>query len=253
MTGSNQASWRRFYYLNTTLRAFALVIPRSLINFASKPVALRALGISLKRSIWIVLIDNLFDVGVLGALVIPAVLFLEGSISKSVFVVLVLIVILTMTGGLWWITAVGRLHPLVRRLGHTPRLGAILHINPEIAVDAVPNRPTSLRAFGLSLLLYLAITTSYYSIARAVGFSYLWLTFAASFPLTQLSLILAVTPGGLGLFDASWYGALLLNGVPQQEALDFVIAQRAYVFIFVLAWAGFSALLSLTVKEQGCA
>jgi uncharacterized membrane protein YbhN (UPF0104 family) len=55
----------------------------------------------------------------------------------------------------------------------------------------------------------------------------------------------AVTPGGLGLFDAGWYGVLLLGGVPNQEALTFVIAQRAYIFIFVLVWAGFSVLLSL--------
>jgi len=247
---SDLAPWRRFYYLNTTLRALGLVAPRSLSTLAGKPVALRAWGISLGRSIWIVLTDNLFDVGLLSALAIPALFFLKGSISTASFIIGALITIVAMTGGLWWATAAGRLAPLIRRLDQIPRFTSILHIDPEIAVDAVPSRSTSLRALGLSFLLHTAIATSYYYIAHAVGLSYPWLTFAASFPATQLSLMLAVTPGGLGLFDASWYGVLLLSGVPHQDAITFVIAQRAYIFVFVLIWAGVSVLLSLTVKEQ---
>jgi uncharacterized membrane protein YbhN (UPF0104 family) len=109
----------------------------------------------------------------------------------------------------------------------------------------LPPRRVALQTLGLTILLNVALTICFYHISRAVGMTHPWTVFFAGFPITQLSLILAVTPGGLGLFDAGWYGVLLLGGVPNQEALTFVIAQRAYIFLFVLAWAGLSVLLSV--------
>ena len=258
MTGRKLAPWRRFYYLNMTARALGLVVPRSLSTLGGKSVALRSLGVSLKRSVWTVLMDNLFDLSLLGVLAVPALFFLKGWVSSGGFIALVLGLTLAFAGGLWWITATGRLFPLLRWLGRIPWLesalrraqGTALRLGPEGANDLLPTRSTALRALVLSVLLNGALATRFYYIARAVGVVYPWLIFAACFPLTQLSLVLAVTPGGLGLFDAGWYGVLLLGGVPHQEALTFVVAQRAYVFVFVLVWAGFSTLLSLTAEGR---
>jgi len=250
VAGQELASWRRFYYLNMTARALGLIVPRSLSTLAGKSVALRALGVSLRRSLWIVLLDNLFDLGLLGVLVVPALFFLRGGVSPVGFIALVLGLTLALAGGLWWATASGRLLSLVRSLGRIPWLESALRLGPAGATDVVPSASTALRALGLSVLLNGAIAACFYCIARAVGLAYPWLLFAAGFPVTQLSLLLAMTPGGLGLYDAGWYGVLLLGGITQQEALTFVIAQRAYVFVFVLVWAGFSTLLSLTAEGQ---
>ena len=65
-----------------------------------------------------------------------------------------------------------------------------------------------------------------------------------------MSLIIAIAPGGLGIFDLGWLGLLQLGGLSQSDAITFVVAQRAYIFVFVLVWAAFSALLSLT-EGQG--
>lgn len=65
VAGRELAPWHRFYYLNMTARALGPVVPRSLSTLAGKSVALRALGISLRRSVWIVVMDNLFDLGLL--------------------------------------------------------------------------------------------------------------------------------------------------------------------------------------------
>jgi uncharacterized protein (TIRG00374 family) len=254
-------SWRRFYYLNMTVRALGLVVPRSLGILAGKSAALRSLGVSLKRSVWIVLMDNLFDLGLLGILTVPSLFFLKGGLSSGGFVALALGLILALAGGLWWATAPGRLSPCVGwwRTAAVQRcvswLVSALHFDLEnvINLGVVPTRSTALRALGLSVLLNGALAACFYCIARAVGLAYPWPVFAAGFPATQLSLVLAVTPGGLGLFEAGWYGVLLLGGVAQEEILTFVIAQRAYIFIFVLIWAGFSTLLSLMAEGQSCA
>jgi hypothetical protein len=251
LAGRQLGSWQRFYYLNMTARAIGLVIPRSISTFAGKPVGLRSLGLSLKRSVWAVLVDNLFDLALLTVLAIPALLFLGAQTSAQGALALAVGLLLALAGGLWCATsgsAVLRVIGWARRL---PYLEAILPDRSEKAMDLLLQRPAAARAMGLTMLLNAALAACYHHISRAVGLSYPWTLFAAGFPGVQLSLVLAVTPGGLGLFDAGWLGVLLLGGVPRQDALAFVVAQRAYVLIFVLICAGFAALLPLVAKERG--
>jgi uncharacterized membrane protein YbhN (UPF0104 family) len=246
-TGRELAPWPRFYYLNMTVRALGLVVPRTLSTLGGKSAGLAGFGVSLRRSVWIVMLDNAFDLLVLGILAVPALLYLRNRDAAGELLVLSVGLIVILASGLWWITGPGRARLLMRWLERVPRLASALHLDPEKISDLLPPRPVALEALGLTILLNAAIAICFYHIARAVGMAHPWTVFVAGFPITQLSLILAVTPGGLGLFDAGWYGVLLLAGVPNQDALTFVIAQRAYIFIFVLVWAGFSVLLSLAL------
>jgi uncharacterized membrane protein YbhN (UPF0104 family) len=198
--------------------------------------------------VWIVITDNLFDLSLLGLLALPALSYLKGWITLNAFFLLVLILILILTG--LWAIAQKRLTVIIKWLNRVPWIPAKLRpASPDIS-NLLPSASKALKALGLSILLNGVLIGRFYYISCAVELSLPWLIFAASFPITQLSLVLAVTPGGLGLFDASWYGVLLLGGVSHQDALTFVIAQRAYIFVFVLIWAGFSTLLSLTLEGE---
>jgi uncharacterized membrane protein YbhN (UPF0104 family) len=250
VTGQNLGPWRRFYYVNMTTRAAGLIIPRSLSTFAGKPVALGALGTSIKRAFWTVLLDNSFDLILLGAWLPPSLFFLRDQTSALEAIILATGSTLLLTCGIWWATAAGRLSPVTNRLKRIPWIATILPIRLDNIEKLMPSRSIVLQSLGLSVLINSVLAARYHYIAQAVGLTYPWPIFVASFPITQLSLVLAVTPGGLGVFDASWYGVLLLGGVSHQDAITFVIAQRAYIFIFVLIWAGVSTLLSLIVKEQ---
>lgn len=249
LAGQRIGSLRRFYYLSMVARAVGLVIPRSVSIFAGKPVALSALGLSLKRAVWAVLLDNLFDLVLLGVLAIPALLFLGARVSAQAALVLVLGSGLAVTAGLWSVTGGVAFLRFIGWVERMSFLSAIFPRRAEKAAHPLLRRPTAVRALGLTLLLNVALAACYHNISRAVGLSYPRTLFAAAFPAVQLSLVLAVTPGGLGLFDASWYGILLLGGVPREDALAFVIGQRAYVSIFILVCAGLSALLSLTERR----
>jgi uncharacterized membrane protein YbhN (UPF0104 family) len=113
-------------------------------------------------------------------------------------------------------------------------------------VRLLPERPISLQVFGLTIALNGLLALRFFYVATAVSLTYEWPLYIAAFPLTQLSLVF----GGLGIFDASWYGVLFLAGFPEQEALTFVIAQRAYIFVYILVWTGVSYLLSLSIREE---
>jgi len=243
------ASFREFYHLNIVARALGLMVPRSVSTVGGKSVALRAMDVSFKRAVWIVLLDNAFDLGLLGMLALPALLFLRDQGPTWVFVAMASGLILVLGGVLWWLTSSGQLDSLVRRLAGTPRVASLLRIEADSLTNLSLPPSSALSALALSVLLNGLLATCYYFIARAVGLCYPWSIFAAGFPITQLSLVLAVTPGGLGLVDAGWYGVLRLAEVPHTEALTFVIAQRAYIFVFVLIWTGVSLVLSLRGKR----
>ena len=104
------------------------------------------------------------------------------------------------------------------------------------------------QGMGFTIALTIALVTGYYFMAQAIGIPISWPLLFASFPFVQLSLIAAVTPGGIGIFDLGWVGLLILGGVSRTDALTFALAQRAYVTIFVLIWTGFSFLLAFSEK-----
>ncbi|HSM56744.1 MAG TPA: lysylphosphatidylglycerol synthase transmembrane domain-containing protein, partial [Candidatus Sulfomarinibacteraceae bacterium] len=244
------ASRRRFYYLNMVARVLGLVLPRGLSALGGKSVGLRALGISLRRSLWIVLMDNVYDVLTLGVATLPAIFFLRQSVTPVSFGALTAVAWLVLGGAIWvalrrrWLSP--RLGWLASRL---PWLSRRLQLDGASTDNLLPTARESMGALLYTLLLNLLLISTYFTIARALDIQASWWLFAACFPITQLSLIIAVAPGGLGIFDLGWLGLLRLGGLSQNDALTFVVAQRAYIFVFVLVWAAVSALLAMTERK----
>ncbi len=252
LSGRSPFSWRRLYYLTMTTRALGLIVPRSLSTIGGKSVALRAFGVSLKRAIWIVMADNLFDVLLLTALLPPSWFFLRGQLGIVGFVTAVLLIIFLLAIIIWWGMAEQRIALWAKWAQKLPWIGPRLQQASESGRALFPTPPAALAALGWTILLNGVLAFSFYYIGRAVAVVASATTYLAGFSFAQLSLIPAVTPGGLGIFDLGWLGLLQLGGVAQTGALNFVIAQRAYIYIFVLIWAAFSVILSLTFpKEQG--
>ena len=240
------ATWPRFYYLNMTARALGLIAPRGLSTLGGKSVGLRAFGVPIRHSVWMVMVDNLFDLLLLGVLTLPSLLFLQAGMSVWIFWGWCVLLIGGVTAVFWWATH--HQHILWQRLGRIPWLAQRLNLDEESPL-LPPPQSIVVVAF-LTVLLSLAIATSFYAIGQAIDVPATWMLFIAIFPITQLSLIVAIAPGGLGIFDLGWLGLLRLGGISETDALAFVIAQRAYVFMFVLIWAGVSALLSLTAAKD---
>lgn len=243
ITSERIAGWSRFYHLTMTARALGLVVPRSISTIGGKSVGLRAMGVPLTQSAWIVIMDNVLDLYLLGLLAIPGLFLLQDLSAWSLFLAPVLLGVASLL--LYGITASQHLRTLVRGIVGLPLVSRLLRIQDEQEAFMLPPPKTALQTLGLTLFLNSLLALGYYFTGQAVGLTHSWLIFLAAFPVVQLSLVLSVTPGGLGIFDAGWYGVLLLAEVPRQEALTFVIAQRAYIFVFVLLWTGVSVLISL--------
>jgi uncharacterized membrane protein YbhN (UPF0104 family) len=244
------APWTRFFQLSMTARTLGLIMPRGLSTLGGKSVGLRAFGMSLQRGVWTVMVDNAFDVGLLGLLALPALLYFQGDVPLFIIGLVAGVVIILAAGLVWWGTAPDRLTPLWRWVRRWPWLAEKLNLTEETAVAPLPPSRDSLQILVLTLVLALTLSLGYFAVARAVGLEAPPWLFLACFPITQLSLIIAIAPGGLGIFDLGWLGLLRLGGVSEADALSFVIAQRAYIFVIVLLLMGASWLIGLLTDGE---
>jgi uncharacterized membrane protein YbhN (UPF0104 family) len=249
LAGHKLASWRRFYHLTMTVRALGLVLPRSVSALGGKSVGLVAFGLSLRRSLWAVMVDNLLDVLLLTAVTLPALPFLQNKINISTYLLLYVLSVIVLAGVLWWGSQPGRLNFLLAWLQHWPWLARKLKLEGETAIALLPPPRVSLQALLITFLLNTGLALTAFAVSRAIGLTADWPLFLAIFPITQLSLIIAVAPGGLGVVDFTWAGLLLLVGVTQTDASAFAVAQRIYITLFVLVWTGVSVLLNLTAEK----
>lgn len=239
-------SWRRIYALNWTARALGLILPRSVSILGGKTVALKALGLPLRQAVWLVFLDNVFDLLLLGVWLIPAFFWFRGELSALLFWLL-LGVLSVVTGLLvWWGAQAGRLEPFLRQINRFPRLAQRLNLDES---SLIPAPAYAMPALAWTMVLHLVLIISFYCIGQAIATPASLPLIASSYPFVQLSLIVAFAPGGLGLFDLGWLGLLRLGSIPETSALAFVVAQRAYVYLFVLAWAAISQGISWTERN----
>lgn len=245
VTGQTMISWRRMYVLNWTARALGLILPRSVSIFGGKTVALKAVGVPLRQAVWLVFVDNAFDLLLLGFWLIPAFLWFQGTTPLLFWLVLAGMTLVVGTL-IWWGTQPNRLEPFLRQLRRFPRLAQRLNLDEN---SFIPGPPHALAALAWTVLLNLALITNYYFIGQAIDLDAAAPLITSSYPFVQLSLVVAIAPAGLGLFDLGWLGLLRLGGIPEADVLAFVVAQRAYIYLFVLAWTLFSVALSWTDKS----
>jgi len=247
VTGQATISWRRMFYVNWVARALGLVLPRTVSTVGGKAVALKALGVPLRQSVWIVFVDNVYDLLLLGLWLWPGFMWLQGRESAAAFWLTILILTLISGGLVFWGAQPGRLEPLLRRLQQIPWLAKRLNLDDKVLI---PAPGYALAAFGVTILLHATLIASFFLIGEAINSPASLILVTSSYPFVQLSLIIALAPAGLGLFDLGWLGLLRLGGLSENEALAFVVAQRAYIYLFVLAWAVVSLLVSWTERTE---
>ncbi len=244
------ASWRRFYHLSMTARALGLVLPRSVSTLGGKSLGMRTMGLPLHRGLWAILIDNGLDIMLLGTLSIPSILFLQGTLTEGGFLLWAGVITAVDALIVWWLFQPGRLDFLFRWLHRIPFLVKRLKLDEETAVLPLP---TPIQA--IKLLLYTAainstIALTAFAIGKTIGLPLDWVIYILLHPITQLSLMAAIAPGGLGTYDFTWLGLLILLTISQTDANAFAVAHRIYITVFVLIWAGVSALLVFTTEKS---
>lgn len=97
--------------------------------------------------------------------------------------------------------------------------------------DVVVPRRLAVTVTLLGLGRYVAVLTQFIGIGAAVGAIRDVGLVASAFPVSQLSAVLAVTPGGLGVQDAGWAGALAWQAVDKTSIAMFLLALHSGIIV----------------------
>jgi uncharacterized protein (TIRG00374 family) len=241
-------------YLNYFLlgRVLGFVFPAEATDVGVRTLALGRTGtFSLAGAAYTVLLDRLLDLVVLAWLVVPALLHLGGWLDRTTAITVGVagIVITPLVVGrryraafsgaarlCAWFLRLARFLPRVRRI-HIPQ--------PEEGTANLDGR-TALLVYALGVVKLGMVVARFGFTALALGVSVSPATALIAVPLAQVAALAAVTPGGLGILEAGWYGILVWAGVAREESVLLVVGWRLYTLASLIC-----LLLGLRLWELG--
>ncbi len=199
-----------------------------LMEFVGRGVGLRSAGSKqgLARLVTPVILERVVDVIFPAITLVWAIVWHQDGGPRAGWQVSLAVVL-----GVAAVVVVPLVRPAARVIlwayGRFARWRGQLFQPPEVVVP--PRIAVAVTLLGLGR--YLSVLLQFYGIGAAVGAVSDAGVVASAFPVSQLSAILAITPGGLGIQDAGWAGALAWQAVDETSIAMFVLAVHAGIIV----------------------
>lgn len=237
-----------FFYSISSLAAGLLFAQTASLLVVRSASLNRLKGIPLSKSIASVLIDKLFDLSYILLFIVPTLMFLFELVSLEQAVVLALVVfagvsVLVVTRQSLSVRAIQIV--VITALELIPLVPFVKNLRIAEQLDKFQNRaelellqPTTTgRAYWLTAVGEVMLILRSWLIAQALGLDVSPLAIFMGITLSQMSLFVAITPGGLGITEATWYLALAGSHVEPGAIGVFLIAHRVFQSITIaLTW-----------------
>jgi len=245
-----------FHYLILS-RSIGLLSSQTIGDFAGRPLILKASRkVTLKKGFLAILIERFSDLLLIVILSIPIATFLFGVLTIST----VFICIFIMSFIVFWVTYGFKFNFLfinslrlcssgVRKLGRIIRTSITQVWSDKIKAfsdEKMFTQQFNIKIASYTVLRFILISLQFYFISVAIGTDIGFDDILISIPIAQLSLFLAFTPAGIGIYDFGWYGALKLSGVANSEIIPFILGQRAFLTVFTLLFT----VIAIIVKKM---
>jgi uncharacterized protein (TIRG00374 family) len=243
------AGWFAYYRCFIVARAVALILPKEMADLGGRALwQSRAEQVSLPAAGFTVAVDRLFDVILLPALLIATGTYWLGWLGAEFSIYLTVGL-----GAVFGSILVFRFATVLRRLERI--LAGAVKITARIkwlrGLEAPPLGKASLKrsmigqVYCLTVLKYTLTILQQVLLANALNLAISPAIFALAAPLGQLSFLVAVTPGALGIFEAGSFAALTMLGTSTEQASAIVTANRLLMFGAVSILALMTQLLHL--------
>jgi uncharacterized protein (TIRG00374 family) len=248
------APWYQYYHFFLLSRTLGFILPKDLTDFGVRISWLKKKHhIPISKAGFTVFLDRIFDVMFMFLFLLSVVPFWLGLIGPTVSIFLMIFI-----AGAFGLLLIFRnavifhvLSAFYKLLIEIPRFIPFLkkRISPQTTTIPIIPKKQIVRVFCLSIIKFVTTAFRLYLFALALNLDISFKLFLLGTPLGQLSFLFAFTPGGLGIFEAGWYGILTLAGITTDKVLLFVIGQRIFTIILVLIMFLISTLFSF-VKNQ---
>lgn len=245
---------RRYLFLCTAIGGlFGQVMP-----FQASMAMARGLGLRLQRRSGFAkgaahtIYEYVFDIFFLLSLAVPGYLVVTGALEAewALYALSAAILLAAVIGAL--------LLDLMYRTGgrfvsreHASRLPPWI---AELFATWVPRlRPGQIHLLSLlSLLRFAASVASVLVLASALQFDVRAWQVMISLPLAQLTVLIPITPGGLGVLEWTWASSMHMMGVSFTQAAAFVLVLRVFSILALIAITAVAAVIyALTPLEPG--
>lgn len=250
---------RGFFFRYVLLgQALSFLAPQNMGAMAVRTASLRiAEEVPTPTALYSVLLDRLLDLLLMVGLSLPAVLFLARVLPYQISSALAILVL-----GLF--LASHLLPPRLRPVEISAALyGFTLHLFSRVSflAQCLPltrvqtqtyevTSSTSFRLTVYTVIRFLVFLTRAFVMALAFHIQISPWVLLLGMPLAQLGLVLAITPGGLGITDLGWYAILAVAGIDRADALLFVVGSRAFN-LFSAVGLALLANFAIGSKAQG--
>lgn len=235
-----------FYFLYRSLvdsYALGKIIPMDVSLVVLRSYHLKRFqGIPVSIALFSVLLDRFLDIVLLFLMALPAFLLITKTVSEleALFILILLLIgqgfiILWKKGDTFRFLMTIYRSLIARWFLKIPFLGG--RMQGEMGGTDGGDHFNLLSVTHITIwnvVKYVFLSLRFYFTGRALGVMFPWLQGFFFLPFIQLSGIINVTPGGLGILELGTYGALVFMGIPESQILLFVFGQRILLtFIFL--------------------
>ncbi len=252
LAGKKLASWRQYYHYFIQSRVLGFILPKDFTDFGVRIYWLKKSHNSRVSDASVsVFIDRLYDLLamlILLAGVIPFWLGLFSETATYFFLASLTIIcggILAYNPNFLFFLMQQLLNFLIRFFSVLPFLKK--HIPQSIDIPDI-KRKIVLRIYSASILKMVFTMLRFVFFAYAVNVIVDPNIIILGTPLGQVGYLFSFTPGGLGIFEAGWFGIFKLAKVSSQLALLFVVGQRIITMVIIIGLAIISQMLNIFIN-----
>jgi len=237
-------SYFDYFYYFVSGRFFGQYVSTVVGDFLLRPAALKkSKNINLKTGISTSLLDKLLDFLFILILIVPSLLYLFNIISSTVAIIVIIMLFLFIC-----YFFIYRNHLFIRLFKRT--LTVMINIIKKIKFIKFQEQrkyTRTIRKLGnfkllqkkalymlisITVIKYIVLVLRIYFLSLALNLSIPLFILFIGIPIAQLSLILGITPGALGVLEGGWFIILSMKQISQVNIVSFLIGQRAYWYIF---------------------
>lgn len=202
----------------------------------------RVQNLSISSAIFSVLLDRFLDIILFSMIALPSLLFISKTAtlpqSTLVFILFLIFqgfIIFWKKGNTFYFFIWIYQTFLLRWLSRIPLLRGKIREGMESKVETHYFQFAAvLRIMIWNYAKYVFLCLRFFFTGLALGIHFPLFNSFYFMPLIQLSGLINITPGGLGVVELGTYGTLLLMGIPKPQVLVFVFGQRVLLFFMFL-------------------
>lgn len=254
LAGRPVAPWHKYLHYFLLSRSLGFIIPKDLADLGGRAAALhRFHSAPLALAGASVFFDRMFDVLSVVLFLPPALLYwggwtsaltaigLMGAAAIGFFVLLCLAhrpVVAGSIGLLNWIATQYRRLPGIKQRSRPPLRTPYL------------TRRILLQIYCLGLAKFAGTVLRLVLFSQALETPIPSRVILLGTPVGQLSYVFAITPGGLGIFEAGWFAVLSAADIAENLITVFLVEQRVLTYLCIITWALFSQLFGRKARQM---